>query len=92
MLGCQREDLQVSARKREEGDAFGYGPYKDVAGISVKWGRECVQGITLGKPIAQDPELKIPPYQMLLPFGFASYENPTGDRFRSMEPEDNPDV
>ncbi len=76
--------------------------FKHIAGISVKWGRECVQGITIGT--TDDPDLKIAKGTMLLPTGFAGAKiaKSTGafqtntDRLGSFEAEydnlENPDA
>jgi hypothetical protein len=44
--------------------------FKHVAGINVKWDRECVQGITVGN--TANPTIAIPPGTMLLPTGFSA--------------------
>lgn len=59
--------------------------YPNIAGISVKWGRECVQGITLGGQIKDDPSIDMLPYTMALPLGFASYENDDAMRHGSFD-------
>lgn len=57
--------------------------FQHIAGISVKWNRECVQGITVGT--TADPDLKIPKGTMLLPTGFSSAKVAGAGRLGSFE-------
>ena len=61
-------DAGVEVQQKKDNLVSTY-KFKHIAGISVKWGRECVQGITIGD--TNDPELAVPKGTMLLPTGFA---------------------
>lgn len=58
--------VEVQQKMSQLQSAYGF---DHIAGISVKWNRECVQGITVGT--TADPDLKIPEGTMLLPTGFS---------------------
>ena len=62
-------DAGVEVQQQKSSLASTYG-FTQIAGISVKWGRECVQGITIGT--TADPDLRIPEGTLLLPTGFAA--------------------
>lgn len=57
--------------------------FPHIAGISVKWNRECVQGITVGN--SANPELKIAPGTMLLGTGFSAAKVAGSGRLGSFE-------
>lgn len=65
------EYVQAENKKSlAENEIYQESGFAKTAAISVKWGRECVQGITIGS--SGDADLKIPEGTMLIPSGWAS--------------------
>jgi hypothetical protein len=70
------EEATVNVQN-EQGSIEAASGFPHTACISVKWGRECVQGITVGG--SDDPELRIPEGTLLIPTGWASARLSPGD-------------
>ncbi len=78
------EDAGVEVQQKKSTLASTYG-FTQIAGISVKWSRECVQGITIGT--TADPDLKIPEGTLLLPTGFAAASIHSAGRLGNFDAE-----